>query len=170
MVKDWLGLDKVDKKINDSLKFELFPQPKQRKGDRNRKAKAPTHTQKNKPILTAHQKSEGMKFLKETGSAFSGMIKNIKNRKIRKLEKETLKNIDKAEALAHKIKTIQENNDALTDIERYDKELELLEKQAREDKARREEPKKDIQHTNLCLEYNNAQINENYKKCICEDS
>ncbi len=35
-----------------------------------------------------------------------------------------MKNINKAEAMAHELKTIQENKEALIDIARYEKELE----------------------------------------------
>jgi len=102
LTKDFLRLDKLDKELTNIFKSK--PTKTQNKGG------------KQKPIMTKHQQTEAKKFIKETGSAFSGIIKNIKNRKIRKLEKETLNNIERSQALAHKIKTIEANNDALTDI------------------------------------------------------
>jgi len=124
-----LRLDKLDKELTNIFKSK--PTKTQNKGGKQ------TRTTKQKPIMTKHQQTEAKKFIKETGSAFSGIIKNIKNRKIRKLEKETLNNIERSQALAHKIKTIEANNDALTDIQRYEKELKTLEEQTKQDKAQR---------------------------------
>ncbi len=112
---------KFDKEFNESMNISLegkkkgkkFPNPK------------PRYTkQKSKPILTKKDQETAKKIIKETGSAFGSVFSKIKNRKIRKLEKETMKNINKAEAMAHELKAIQENKEALTDIARYQKELD----------------------------------------------
>ncbi len=115
MTKDWLGIDSnmFGSPSKGKSNLKKFPTPK------------PRYTkQKSKPILTKKDQETAKKIIKETGSAFGSVFSKIKNRKIRKLEKETMKNINKAEAMAHELKTIQENKEALIDIARYRKELD----------------------------------------------
>jgi hypothetical protein len=121
--KDEFGLGKLEKNLNKSLSFDLFKESKKKqKKTRNFAQPKPQYTKKQKNI-TKEDIESARKFAKETGSAFGKIISNIKNRKIRKLEKETLKNIQLAEDMAHELKTLQNNNEALTDIARYEKEL-----------------------------------------------
>ncbi len=111
---------KFDKEFNESMNISLEGNKKKKKFPNPK----PRYTkQKSKPILTKKDQETAKKIIKETGSAFGSVISKIKNRKIRKLEKETMKNINKAEAMAHELKTIQENKEALIDIARYEKEL-----------------------------------------------
>ena len=58
--------------------------------------------------MTKENQEQTIKIIKSTGSAFAKIASDIKNHKIRKLEKETLKNIKLAEDMAHELKTIQE--------------------------------------------------------------
>lgn len=119
MTKDFLGLGKVEKSFKSMENTKIFSEPKQRSSK-----PTPRRTQKAKPILSKQDQEMAKHFIKSTGSAFNKLASGIKNRKIRKLEKETLKNIKLAEDMAHELKTIQENKEALIDIERYRKELE----------------------------------------------
>lgn len=137
MTKDFLGLNKVEKDLEKALNFDLFPKERKEKKQKKRKntSEYQPRPRKQKPIMTKQQQQETIKFLKDTGSAFSKLGSAIKNRKIRKLEKQAVKNLEKAQALAHKIKTIQANSDALIDIARYEKELEKLEQENREREA-----------------------------------
>jgi peptidoglycan hydrolase CwlO-like protein len=80
-------------------------------------------------------KREVKNIAKGTGKGFVKIVQMVKNRKIRKLEKEATKAQNKAQGLAHKIKTIQAKQDALLDVARYEKELEKLERETREQEA-----------------------------------
>ena len=122
MTKDYLGLNKVSKSFKDLEKNNIFNEPKQKQ--RKFPKPKPYYTKQNKPIMTKENQEQAVKIIKSTGSAFAKIASDIKNRKIRKLEKTTLKNIKLAEDMAHELKTIQENKEALVDIERYKKELE----------------------------------------------
>ncbi len=145
MTKDWLGIDD-----------NMFGSPS--KGKSNLKkfsTSKPRYTkQKSKPILTKKDQETAKKIIKETGSAFGSLLSKIKNRKIRALEKEHFKQKEKAEALAHEIKLRLSIEDSNTDIKRYTKELEILNKP------------KDVNHSQACIEYNDL-INGEYEKCIC---
>jgi len=158
---DTLSMDKIE------LDFDLFKSKKKKKKFPEPK---PRYSKETKPILTKAQQTEAKKFLKETGSAFGGLVSAIKNRKIRKLEKQAQKAQEKSNALAHKIKTVTALNDSLTDIERYEEELKKVETELRERKAQRKDPEnKKVEHSNACIEYNKAQINSKFCRCICED-
>lgn len=139
-----LGLDKIN----------IFNEPKPRKGKGTR-AKKPQY----KPILTKANQEQAKKIIKETGSAFGKVISNIKNRKIRKLEKEAIKTQEKAEALAHEIKLRLHKKDQEENIIRYQKEI---------DKMTEEEKPKEKEHSQACKDYNMALENENLI-CMCED-
>ncbi len=133
MTDDFFGLKKLEKDLKKSLSFDIFPEDKQIKKRRKFKQPRPKYTNQ-KPILTKSQQQETKKFIKMTIHAFKSLKSSIQNREIRKLEKETVKNIKNAEALAHKLKTLQENNDALIDIERYQKELLKLSEENKQSK------------------------------------
>jgi hypothetical protein len=156
-----LGLDKLDKELNDVFK----PTKKQVKGGHYEK-KVKQSMKKNKPIMTKEEKEklakETKKVIKSTGSAFGSLIKKIKNRKINKLEKDYFKSKEKSEALAHEIKLRMGIDDHETDIERYEKELEKL----KSPKQRHEETQS---HSLECKEYNLGLYPDTDKivKCIC---
>ncbi len=147
---------KFDKEFNESMNISLegnkkkkkFPNPKPRYTKQNQQQK------KNKPIMTKENQDQAKKIIKETGSAFGSLLSKLKNRKIRKLEKEHFKQKEKAEALAHEIKLRLSIQDSNVDISRYEKELEILNKP------------KDVNHSQACIEYNDL-INGEYEKCIC---
>ncbi len=144
---------KLDKKINDSFKVDLIPEPK-----RKFLKPKPRYTKKNKPIMTKKDQETAKKIIKETGSAFGSLIKKIKNRKINKLEKEYFKATEKRDNLAHEIKLRTGLNDSKEDIERYEKELEKL------------NAPKDVNHSQACKDFNLAKFeDEEIKDCICRN-
>lgn len=169
MKKDFLGLGKVEKEFK-NLDFKLFNESKGTKKGGGKTSKN-QKKQEYKPIMTKKQAEQTKELLKSTGSAFGSLISSLKNRKIRKLEKEAVKNLAKSQALAHKIKTIQTNTDALTDIARYEKQLEKVEREARETKAQMEDKtNEEIEHSQACKDYNLAlNCNEKITKCLCEN-
>lgn len=66
------------------------------------------------------------KEIKKIGNFFTVSIEMIKDRKIRKLERQAIKAKIKADKLAHEIKTRQALEDSLLDIARYQEELRKL--------------------------------------------
>lgn len=116
MTKDFLGLRKVEKNLNKSLSFDIFP--KERKFSQPN----PRYTRQNQP----KEIREIKKAKRSTASLIKLAIHKIKNRKIIKLEKETLKLKKKSEDMAHLIKTLEAKKDYELDIQRYEKELEKL--------------------------------------------
>lgn len=131
-MKDFLGLKKVEKDLNKALSFDLGLEEKKPKKKQNKK-------QERKPAYTSEYK-QAKKAIKTTGTAFSGMIDKIKNRKIIQLEKKALKAKQKADKLAHEIKTKQAISDSLTDIARYEKELEKTNQELKEREAQMKDP------------------------------
>lgn len=164
--KDELGLKKLEKDLNKSLSIDFDLNLGHKKGTKKKKFPQPKPKYTNQPKQISKQDIQNAKkFVKETGSAFGNLVNAIKNRKIRKLEKETLKNIKKAEDMAHELKTLQNNNEALTDIARYEKELEKERKEYRERKGQMQEPtNKEIVHSEPCKEYQLLNI---HNDCIC---
>ncbi len=145
---------KMDKALDESFKIDIFPKSKKKKFP----SPKPRYTKKNKPIMTKKDQETAKKIIQETGSAFGSLVSKIKNRKIRKLEKEALKQKTKAEALAHEIKTKQVIIDSNIDIQRYEKELE----KTNQELETQNKPKED--HSIPCKEF--QAIDEN-NSCIC---
>lgn len=159
---------KIDLGIDDlSMNFDFFgSKKKQNKQSKKQKPRK----QKQKPIMSKKDQESTKKFLKETGSAFGSLVNAIKNRKIRKLEKQAEKQLKESQALAHEVKTLNIIQDTALDIDRYNKEKAKLEKEIREQNAQRKDPQNEqVEHSDSCLEFNEAQINESMKRGICED-
>lgn len=128
---DYFGLKKLEKDLNKSLKFDIIPdEPKIKRKFAKPK---PKYTHQAKPDYS-REINEAKKLAKSTGASFSKVINKIKNRKIIKLEKEAIKAQQKANELAHKIKTLQAREDALNDVARYQKELDILENEIKKSK------------------------------------
>ena len=122
---DFLGLRKVEDDLNKSLDFEIFKESGHKKKKKFPTPK-PRYTTKTKSGLSKSDIESGKKFLKETKNAFGSVISAIKNRKIRKLEKDAKKKLEEAEQLAHEIKTLHLLNDSMDDVQRYKKEKEKI--------------------------------------------
>ena len=155
----------IDLKLKDlKLDFDLFKEPNtKRKFSKPR----PRYTQqpkrqpqrKNKPILTKQQQAEAKQFLKDTGSAFNGLITKFKNRKMNKLEKEYFKTKEKSENLANEIHLRLGIEDHTNDIVRYETELKSM-------ATTKEKVKEMFTHSTACLEFN---LDLDNSKCICKE-
>ena len=148
---DDLGLEALDRKLKNTFSFKYtepdFLKTKSRNNNnKKRNTVTPTRKYKNRnPRRTrtkphhAQDIANTKKLINSTGSAFGSLIDKIKDRKIRKLEKEAEAKTKKAQALAHKIKTLQVIQDQDLDIVRYERELEKLEKEMAPPKIPKEE-------------------------------
>lgn len=167
-MKDWLGLGKLEKDLNKSLNFDIFPdENKQRvsKKKSNRK-----HTRREyDPVMTRKQQESTVKAIKTTGSAFKKLVHIIKNRKIRKLEKEAMKAGKKAQALAHEIKTRSAKLDNELDVMRYEQELEKIKAEEKKHKERlaqaQDETNKQTEIAQGCINHP-TKFNPQCQKCI----
>ena len=111
---DDFGLKKLEKDLNDAFKVKT--------DEKKPKRKFPVP----KPKYTNQNINDAKKIYKESKSFVNNTIDIIKNRKIRKLEKQALKAKDKADKLRHEVKTLQALEDSETDIKRLEDELKKL--------------------------------------------
>lgn len=146
-MKDDFGLKKIDDELKKLGDIELFPSDKKKKFPTPK----PKYTNKPRPDYKIETR-EIKRVAKITNSSLSYIINRIKNRKMIKLEKEALKAKQKADRLAHEIKTREAKIDSETDIIRYNAELERVkgeEQKMKERKAQLKDPKnKEVNNDN----------------------
>ena len=170
---------KIDLGLKDlKLDFDLFKEPKAKREfskpkprytqqpKRQLQRTKPRYTQqpkrqlqRTKPLLTKQQQAEAKQFLKDTGSAFNGLITKFKNRKMNKLEKEYFKTKEKSENLANEIHLRLGIEDHTNDIVRYETELKSM-------ATTKEKVKEMFTHSTACLEFN---LDLDNSKCICKE-